>query len=493
MVVSAVAQSPVPLSADAIAVGLFSGEAPSRAVVTALVERGEARDRAEHVAVTHLDDGRPLIVAGLGPREQCTGERAMRVAAAVASRAAELGIRHLAWELPHDGSSELADALVIGTVLSAYRFTRFRQPSADSADSADSVEVLTIAADDADIEAARHAVDRAAVLAAAQNRARDLGNTPPTVLTPTALAQYAIAVADGDDAVSCEVLDEAGIRDRGMGALAAVTQGSAQPAQLITLRYEGPVGTDSPGAPCLALIGKAVTFDSGGLNLKPGASMIGMKFDMCGGAAVIETVAALAQLRAPVRVLAVVGATENMTGPAAMRPGDVLTAYDGTTIEMNNADAEGRLVLADCITHARREGADAIVDVATLTGGVVTALGSVYAGLMSNDDALAEALIASGTRTGELLWRLPLHPAYAKMMQGRVAQLTNLSEPSRQASSITAAEFLHHFAGDVPWAHLDIAGVADDVKRPYYDKGATGFGVRLLTELALGFPGVAGP
>jgi leucyl aminopeptidase len=166
-----------------------------------------------------------------------------------------------------------------------------------------------------------------------------------------------------------------------------------------------------------------------------------------------------------------------------------IAAYDGTTIEMNNADAEGRLVLADCITHARREGADAIVDVATLTGGVVTALGSVYAGLMSNDDALAEALIASGTRTGELLWRLPLHPAYAKMMQGRVAQLTNLSEPSRQASSITAAEFLHHFAGDVPWAHLDIAGVADDVKRPYYDKGATGFGVRLLTELALGFPG----
>jgi leucyl aminopeptidase len=496
MDVSAVAQSPVSLSADAIAVGRFSGETPSLAVVAALVERGEARDRAEHVAVTHLDDGRPLIVAGLGPREQCTGDRAMRVAAAVASRAAELGIRHLAWELPHDASSELAEALVLGTVLSAYRFTRFRETPTDPTDPTDSavsLDVLTITADDADIEAARHAVDRAAVLAGAQNRARDLGNTPPNVLTPTALAQYALALADSDDAVSCAVLDEAEIRDRGMGALAAVAQGSAQPAQLITLRYEGPVAVDAPDAPCLALIGKAVTFDSGGLNLKPGASMIGMKFDMCGGAAVIETVAALAQLRAPVRVLAVVGATENMTGPAAMRPGDVLTAYDGTTIEMNNADAEGRLVLADCITHARREGADAIVDVATLTGGVVTALGSVYAGLMANDDALADALIASGTRTGELLWRLPLHPAYAKMMQGRVAQLTNLSEPSRQASAITAAEFLHHFAGDVPWAHLDIAGVADDVKRPYYDKGATGFGVRLLTELALGFSGAAGP
>jgi leucyl aminopeptidase len=489
MDVSAVAQPSGSRTADAIAIGLFSGEAPSPGMVAALKERGEARDRDVLGAVTHLDDGRPLIVAGLGPRNQCTGEPAMRVAAAVARRAAELGIRHLVWELPDDASGEFAEAIVIGTVLSAYRFTRYRQTRVDAEDPVNSLDRLTIAADAAGIEVVRHAVDRAAVLAAAQNRARDLGNTPPNLLTPTAPARYARTLADGEEAVSCEILGEAEIRDRGMGALAAVAQGSAQPAQLITLRYAGPTGADSPVSPCLALIGKAVTFDSGGLNLKPGASMIGMKFDMCGGAAVIETIAAIAQLRAPVRVLAVVGATENMTGPAAMRPGDVLTAYDGTTIEMNNADAEGRLVLADCITHARREGADAIVDVATLTGGVVAALGSVYAGLMANDDALAGALIASGARTGELLWRLPLHPAYAKMMQGRVAQLTNLSEPSRQASAITAAEFLHHFAGDVPWAHLDIAGVADDVKRPYYDKGATGFGVRLLTELALGFPG----
>ena len=490
MDISATAQPPVSLPVDAIAVGRFSGETPSLAAVAALAARGEARDRAEHVAVTHLDDGRPLIVVGLGPRERCTGEQAMRAAAVVAHRAAELGVRHLAWELPRDASSELAEALVIGTVLSAYRFGRFREAAADAEDSVGLLNALTIAADEADIDGAGRAVDRAAVLAAAQNRARDLGNTPPNLLTPAALAQYALSLAD-DEAVSCEILDEDEIRDRGMGALAAVAQGSAQPAQLITLRYEGSGadGAGGAGTPCLALIGKAVTFDSGGLNLKPGASMIGMKFDMCGGAAVIETVAALAQLRAPVRVIAVVGATENMTGPAAMRPGDVLTAYDGTTIEMNNADAEGRLVLADCITHARREGADAIVDVATLTGGVVTALGSVYAGVMASDDDLADALLASGTRTGELLWRLPLHPAYAKMMKGRVAQLTNLSEPSRQASAITAAEFLHHFAGPVPWAHLDIAGVADGVKRPYYDKGATGFGVRLLTELALGFPG----
>jgi leucyl aminopeptidase len=483
MDVSAVAQPSASLGAGAIAVGVFQGETPSAAQAAALLARGEAQGRAEHVAVTHLDDRRPLIVAGLGPREQFTGEGALRVAAAVTRRAEELDVVDLAWELPDGASDEVTEALVIGTVLSAYRFTRYRRAAPDSGE-ARSVQTLTVAG--AASEATRAAVARAAVLAGAQNRARDLANTPPNMMTPTALAHYAVQLADRHEGLTCKIIDEAEIRQRGMGAFAAVAQGSAQPAKLITLCYEGPgVAAD---ASRLALIGKAVTFDSGGLNLKPGASMIGMKFDMCGGAAVTETVGALAELRAPIRLLAIVGATENMTGSAAMRPGDVLTAYDGTTIEMNNADAEGRLVLADCIAHARREGVDAIVDVATLTGGVVTALGSVHAGLMANDDALAERLIACGQRTGELLWRLPLHPAYAKMMKGRVAQLTNLSEPSRQASAITAAEFLHHFAGDVPWAHLDIAGVADNVTRPYYDKGATGFGVRLLTEFAVGFP-----
>jgi leucyl aminopeptidase len=483
MDVTAVAQPSASLAVGAIAVGVFAGETPPAAQAAALLACGEARDRAEHVAVTHLDDGRPLIVVGLGARDRFTGEVALRVAAAVTRRAAELDVVDLTWELPDGASEEVTEALVIGTVLSAYRFTPYGRAAPD-ADEARSLQALTVAA--AAGETARDAVARAAVLAAAQNRARDLGNTPPNMMTPTALAHYAVALAGRHGGLSCEILDEAEIRERGMGAFAAVAQGSAQPAKLITLCWDGPgVGVE---APRLALVGKAVTFDSGGLNLKPGASMIEMKFDMCGGAAVLETVGALAELRAPIRLLAVVGATENMTGSAAMRPGDVLTAYDGTTIEMNNADAEGRLVLADCIAHARREGADAIVDVATLTGGVVTALGSVYAGVMANDDALAERLIACGQRTGELLWRLPLHPAYAEMMKGRVAQLSNLSEPSRQASAITAAEFLHHFAGDVPWAHLDIAGVADHVTRPYYDKGGTGFGVRLLTELALGFP-----
>jgi leucyl aminopeptidase len=320
-------------------------------------------------------------------------------------------------------------------------------------------------------------------LADAQNRARDLGNSPPNLMTPSTLADYAVALAARHDAMSATVLDEAEIRFAGMGAFAAVAQGSDQPAKLIALSYEPQAAA---GGRRLALIGKAVTFDSGGLWLKPAASQITMKFDMAGGAAVIETVAALAQLDAPVRVLAVIGATENMINGSAMRPGDILTALDGTTIEMNNSDAEGRLVLADCITWAKREGCDAIVDIATLTGAAEVALGYVYAALLSNDDELAALALRCGDRTGERLWRLPLDERYAEMVKGRYAQLTNRTE-QRVAGAITAAELLHHFAGDTPWAHLDIAGVGDNGRAPYLDKGGTGFGVRLLTELALSF------
>jgi leucyl aminopeptidase len=208
-----------------------------------------------------------------------------------------------------------------------------------------------------------------------------------------------------------------------------------------------------------------------------------MKFDMCGGAAVIEAIGALARLGAPVDVLGIVGATENLPGPDAVKPGDIVRSLDGTTIEVNNTDAEGRLVLADCITYAIREGAGWIVDIATLTGGVVVALGSAFSGLMSNDDALAERVQASGLAVGERLWRLPLDRDYADMIKGRYADIANVTE-RREATAITAGEFLHHFAGEVPWAHVDIAGTAYGGRRPYSDKRATGVGVRLLVALA---------
>jgi leucyl aminopeptidase len=480
-----VTASPAPVTAagaGVLGIGVFAGDTPSVSEAAALLARGEARTSARHIAVTHVGE-RPLIVAGLGARDAFDGEAARRVAALIARRARELGATELTIQLPDGADPEIAEALVLGVVLGSYRFERF-MPAHEEDEPRRRLEALTIAG--AGTEETGAAVRRATVLADAQNRARDLGNRPPNDLSPTELARYATELAGRFDTLSCEVTPEDELRARGMGAFAAVAQGSAQPAQMITLRYEpgGPSGAD---APRLALVGKAVTFDSGGLNIKPGPSMLGMKYDMCGGAAVIEAVAALAELRAPVRVLAVIGATENMISGAAMRVDDVLTAYDGTTIEMNNADAEGRLVLADCITHAKREGCAAIVDVATLTGAAVVALGSVHAGLMANDDALAAQVQECAERTGELVWRLPLHPAYAEMTKGRYAVLKNRPEPRGEAGAITAAEFLHHFAGDTPWAHLDIAGVADGGKAPYFDKGGTGFGVRLLTELALGF------
>jgi leucyl aminopeptidase len=311
--------------ADVLALGVFSDETPTLAEAAELLARGEARTDACHLAVAHVGP-RPLIVAGLGARGRFDGEAARRVAAAVQRRARELGARHLAWELPSRAEPEIAEALVLGTVLAAYRFTVDAPASDDDAGRA--LQRLTITAAGGD--ATEAVVARAAVLGAAQNRARDLGNTAPNELTPTALADYAARLAERHATVSCEITDEAELRARGMGAFAAVAQGSDQPAKLITLRYEGEGARAD--APRLALVGKAVTFDSGGLNIKTGVGLLTMKYDMCGGAAVIETVAALAQLEAPVRVLAVVGATENMTGGAAMRPGDVLSAYDGTTI-----------------------------------------------------------------------------------------------------------------------------------------------------------------
>ena len=266
---------------------------------------------------------------------------------------------------------------------------------------------------------------------------------------------------------------------RGMGAFAAVAQGSHEDPQLIVLRYE-PVGLSGPR---LGFVGKAVTFDTGGISIKPAAKMAEMKFDMSGGAAVIEAVAAIARLGLPVRVLGVVGATENMPSGHAVKPGDIVTAMNGTTIEVNNTDAEGRMVLADCLAHAVAEGAERLVDLATLTGAVIVALGSVNAGLMGDDDGWCEEVEQAARTAGEPAWRLPLSQEYADMIKGRYGDIVN-STTKREAMSITAGEFLHRFTADVPWVHLDIAGVAWDRGKPYAAKGGAGWGVRTLVELA---------
>jgi leucyl aminopeptidase len=475
MQITSTTQPAAATDADTIAVGVFDGEDIAHDVADGtlqrLLDRGEARRAFKRLAVAHAEEKR-WIVVGLGERGRFDPERARITAATVHARALELGTATLCWEVPHHLDDAGVAALVEGTVLAGYRFDRYRNhPDDDGA----ALEGLIVSAH----HETAATVETAAVVTAAQNRARDLQNAPGNELTPERLGRRAQEIAAEAEGLTCEILGEQDIRALGMGAFAAVAQGSVQDAQLIQLRYEGP----DAGGPLLALVGKAVTFDAGGISIKPALKMSEMKFDMSGGAAVLEAIGAIARLRLPIRVLGVVGATENMPDGGAMKPGDIVRASNGTTIEIVNTDAEGRLVLADCLAHAVAHGAERIVDLATLTGAIVSALGTSHAGLMSNDDEWNGRLEAAAQASGELLWRLPLHPTYAEVIKGRYADIVNVVE-TRKAGSIAAAEFLHRFVGDVPWAHLDIAGTANDTGAPYAGQGGSGFGVRLLVELA---------
>ncbi len=470
MEIRATTDDPPDTGADTVVVGVFDGKGVPHDVedgaLGALVESGEAGSAFRKLTHTHAA-GRRWILIGLGAREDFDAERARIAAATALGRARELSTRTLCWELPHKVGDAVPGALVEGTLLAAYRYLEFKSdPGPDRAPDA-----LVVSAHhdvSASVEAGRAGAEAA-------NRARDLGNAPANTLTPEALAARAREL----EGVQVEVMGRAEIEAAGMGAFAAIAQGSDREPQLITIRH------DPPGAvgPLLGLVGKAVTFDTGGYSIKPAARMHEMKFDMCGGAAVLEATGAIAQLGLPVRIVSVIGATENMISARAARPGDIVRSKSGVTIEFNNTDAEGRLVLADCLTHARDQGAERLLDLATLTGGIVTTFGSVHAGLMGNDDDWCATVTAAGESTGERVWRLPLDPLYDELIKGRYADISNLPEP-RKAVSVTAAAFLHRFAGDVPWAHLDIAGVADDLGRPYARKGASGWGVRLLVELA---------
>jgi leucyl aminopeptidase len=475
MNIEATTQAPLETSADTIVVGVFDGEDIAHDVdggtLQKLLDSGEARRAFKHLAVVHAEERR-WIVVGLGDRARFDAERARVVASAVLARAREVNASTLCWEVPHDLDDAGVAGLVEGTVLGGYRFDRYRNhPDDDGA----GIQTLLLSAHHS-VEAP---VRAAQTLAEAQNRARDLQNTPANELTPELLVHRAQQLVAEVEGVSLEVRTEDEINALGMGAFAAVARGSDEEARLIELRYEGP---DASG-PLLALVGKAVTFDTGGISIKPALKMSEMKFDMSGGAVVLEAIGAIARLKLPVRVMAVIGATENMPSGHAVKPGDIVRASNGTTIEVVNTDAEGRLVLADCLTHAINHGAERIVDLATLTGAIVTTFGASHAGLFANDDDWAARVEEAASASGDLVWRLPLHPDHADAIKGRYADIVNSTE-NRRAASITAAEFLHRFVGDVPWAHLDIAGVANDAGRPYAPTGGSGFGVRLLVTLA---------
>ncbi len=466
-------------------IGLFEGEdAPAGAPeqVGELLSSGEARASFRSLGLTHAE-GKRWLTVGLGTREDFTAERA-RVAAAVArERARELSTKVLCWQVP-DAQDDVVAALVEGTALADYSFDSHRSSPRDTPLDASKqgpdakpkhLDGLIVAGD-GDLAAA---VGEAQIVSEAVSEARDLQNRPANDLTPTALAEHARKIGEEIAHLSTEVEGRDGLLARKMGAFAAVAQGSEQEPALITMRYEPP----GASGPLLGFVGKAVTFDSGGISLKPGAKMAEMKFDMSGGAAVISALAAIARIGLPVRIIAVVGATENLPSGRSVKPGDIVCASNGKTIEVNNTDAEGRLVLADCLCHAISLGAEQVVDLATLTGAVIIALGSTYAGLIANDDAWAARVSEAGTRTGEIAWRLPLHEEYDELVKGKYGDLDNAPE-GRKAGTITGATFLSHFVGDTPWAHLDIAGSAWDLGRAYATKGAAGYGVRLLVDLA---------
>jgi len=456
---------------DLAVVGLLDGgELP--AGVTDAAGADAAKSGFKKLSLLRPDGFPPVLVVGLGKGEELDAER-LRLAAAVAAKeAGRLEAKSIAWALPDGLDPEAAaDAVVTGTILASYRFDRFKSGDGDDAKR---IVSLALLGPDETTEAA----ERARVAAEAQNRARDLQSTPANFATPTALAERAEEIAAGSDALSVEIFGRAELEEKGMGGILAVSQGGPQEPKLIVLRYSG-----GGSGPRLGFVGKGVTFDTGGISLKPGAGMQEMKMDMSGAAAVLEAVAAIAELRLPLDLIAVVPSTENMPSGTAIKPGDVITHYNGTTVEVNNTDAEGRLILADALAYAVEQGAERIVDLATLTGAVVIALGSTYAAVISNDDALAAQVVRAGAETGELAWRLPLHPEYKELMKGTVADLSNLAK-QRKAGTITAGSFLEEFVGETPWAHVDIAGTAWDVGREYVGKDASGFGVRLLVELA---------
>ena len=441
-----------------------------------LVESGEIQGKAGSTCVLHQDGGGRIVAAGAGLREQLDAD-AIRDAAAAVARLGTGGT--LAWLLDDSlplSAAEQARAAVDGVVLGGYDQARWKtqEHKPKQID-----RLLLVGGDEHTLQLAQ----RAERVALWTNRARDLANRPPNDLTPERLADRAAEIAAQSDNLSCEALGLEEIRALGMGAFAGVAQGSHNPARLIVLRYDPPAARDGF---VLGLVGKAVTFDTGGVSIKPADYMEDMKGDMSGGAAVIEGIGAVAELGVPVRVLGVVGATENMVGGGAYRPGDILTAMNGKTIEITNTDAEGRLVLADALWYARQQGATHLVDFATLTGAMERALGDLYAGVFGNDDAWRDQVVAAGEASGDHAWAMPTHRRFRRYHDSKFADLKN-SSLRRQAIPAYAATLLEEFVGDGPWAHCDIAGPAFlRWSREDYltQQGGTGYGVRLIAELA---------
>jgi leucyl aminopeptidase len=443
-----------------------------------LVESGEATADANRVAVLHVADGeqvaaKRVAVVGVAADGE-VDEDSVRTASAAAVGAAKGFGGTVAWAFDPDLAlppDRQVTSVVEGAVLGAYDPARWKTREAPR-----SSEKIVVVGADAALDAA---ATRAELVARWTNRARELVDAPPNELTPVGLADAAEALL-APLGVVVETLGPDEIDALGLGALAAVGQGSANEPRLIVLRYAG----RAKSGPVLGLIGKGVTFDSGGFFLKPQADIVKQKADMGGAAAVIGAVGAAAELGLPLAILGVIPAAENMLDGAAYRPGDILHTGSGLTVEVTNPDAEGRLIMADALWYARQNGATHLIDVATLTNAVRGAMGDMYAAVFANDDAWRTQIVDAGNASGDHAWAWPLHRRYRRLLDSPLADLRHTSGRNF-GYAIIAASFLERFAGDGPWAHVDIFSTAYlDEQRDYFPRGATGAGVRLLTELA---------
>ena len=483
---------PEEVEADVLAVGVTDPLVPLTGAaatldrglggrLTKLADEGEIRAKPGHVALVHVEGiaGADRVAAtGLGDLDNLSAD-SVRTGAAAVARKTKSFAKTLAWSLDESlplSRAEQVRAAVEGVFLGAYEPGQWKSEE----DGKDAFERLVLVGEGDDlVEEAEHA----RIVARWTNRARDLSNMPPNELTPERLAEIASEIADEVPNLKVEALGPEETKQLNMGAFNAVAQGAHNPSRMIVMRYDPPDAGDST---VLGLVGKAITFDTGGISIKPSDGMQEMKHDMSGGAAVVASMGALAELGTPVKTLAVVAATENMPGGGAYRPGDILTARNGKTIEIITTDAEGRLVLADALTYAREQGATHILDLATLTGAMVIALGDLYAGVFSNDEGWRDEIVAAGADSGDRVWPMPMDPRYRRMIDSEYADMRNAGK-YRMAGGQAGAELLREFAGEGPWAHLDIAGPAAlSFSRGDYlsQTGGTGYGVRLIAELA---------
>ena len=490
------------VDAPALIVNLFEGvESPGGATgamdkaldgaISQLIKDGEIKGKKGETTLIHtfgkIPAGR-VVVLGLGKSDDFDVEVVRKTMGSTCRYLRKLDIRRAA-TIAHGsgiGGLEVADAgqgLAEGSILGLYRFKTYLTKNPE--DNAKELEELLVVEMERDkVALLEEGIRRGRIIAEAAMIARDMVNEPANIMTPTRMSEAARQVSE-EQGLELKVIDRDDMRQMGMGAFLGVAQGSDEPPKLIILRYEG--DPDNPSNN-LGLIGKGITFDTGGISIKPAANMEDMKGDMAGGASVIAAMKAIGQLKPKINVTGMVAATENMPGGSAQRPGDVVRSMSGKTVEVINTDAEGRLVLCDALHYAQEMGITRLVDVATLTGAIIIALGHACSGAMTNNQELMDQVTRAGTATGERIWQLPMYDEYKEQLKSNVADIKNVG--GRPAGSITAAHFLAEFVGETPWVHLDIAGTfLSSEESGYVVKGGTGVPTRALIDLTLDLAG----